>query len=310
MVTPNQAIETLNARFGRHPGYRAAHAKGTLCRARFTATPEAGRLTRASLMQGQPVDAIVRFSNSSGDPGSPDYSADIRGMATAFLPSDGARTDIVAQTSPRFPARTAEAFLDFLRANRPGPARLLRVGLFLLRHPEALPAVRSLGEATRPPVSYATCTYHALHAFRWIAEDGSERHVRYRWIPHDGVKALASQEARLRGPDYLQADLRQRLSRGRIRFSLEIQLAADTDPVDDLTAVWPAERQVVSAGVLEVMAVEAAPGPDSDDLAFNPTRTVDGIALPADAVLHFRPPVYTISAERRMLTGTHTDRVS
>ena len=115
-VTPAQAVDAANELFGSHPGYRALHAKGILCRGTFTATAEAGRLTRAAHMQaGQPVPVTARLSNGAGKPDSADYAPDPRGMAVKLYLPDGSRTDIVAQTSPRFPVRTPEAFVELLQ---------------------------------------------------------------------------------------------------------------------------------------------------------------------------------------------------
>jgi catalase len=297
VLTPEQAVDAINERFGRHPGYRALHAKGTLCRASFTATPEARRLTRAAHMQGDSVEAIVRLSNGSGDPGSPDYASDVRGLAVTFLLSDGSWTDILAQTAPRFPTRTPDGFIDFLRAAAPGWGRLWRLLLFLLRHPGAVGALRALGAATKPPLSYATCTYHPIHAFTWTASDGAERHVRYRWAPAAGVVILSSREARSRGADYLQRELAERLAREPAIFTLELQLATEGDPVNDPTAVWPATRDVVTAGRLEVTHPDM--GFATDSLVFDPTRLTDGIKPTDDRVLWFRPGAYAVSVERR-----------
>src|SRR3954470_3472915 len=115
MITPEQAIDSINERFGLHPGYRALHAKGILLKGSFTATPAAAELTRAAHMRGEPVAATVRVSNGSGDPDEPDYAPDVRGMAAKLYLPDGSRTDIVAQTAPRFPVRTPDAFVEFLR---------------------------------------------------------------------------------------------------------------------------------------------------------------------------------------------------
>ena len=108
-VTPEQATDAANDAFGRHPGFRALHAKGTLLKGTFTATPEAARLTRAAHMQGEPVPATIRVSNGGGTPRSGLRARRARAGGEADLP-DGARTDIVAQSAPRFPVHTPEAF--------------------------------------------------------------------------------------------------------------------------------------------------------------------------------------------------------
>src|SRR4051794_10200767 len=140
MLSPKQAVDIINQRFGSH-GARALHAKGTLLEGTFTATEAAARLTRAQHMQGEPVKTIVRFSNGSGDPNDPDYGPEVRGMAAKFyLPDGEGRTDISAQTVPRFPVRTPDAFVNLIRASAPGRSRLWRPPLFLPPPPAAPPA--------------------------------------------------------------------------------------------------------------------------------------------------------------------------
>ena len=116
----DEIIEAAGAVFGTHAGSRALHAKGSWATGTFTATPEASRLSRAAHLQGDPVTALVRFSNASGDPEAHDADRDGRGMA-AKLRWDGGETDILTTTSPAFLARTPEDFLEILRLRRPDP---------------------------------------------------------------------------------------------------------------------------------------------------------------------------------------------
>jgi catalase len=296
VLTPEQAVDAINRRFGSH-GARALHAKGTLTKGTFTATPEAARLTRAAHMQGEPVEVTVRVSNGSGDPSAPDYGPEVRGLAAKFYLPDGSRTDISAQTVPRFPVRTPDAFIGLIRASAPGPGRLWKLPLFLATHPEALPALRANAPALKPPASYATCRYYAVHAFKWIDADGGERYVRYTWIPKADEPPLSAEEARSRGADYLQEDIAQRLP--GVWFTLQLQIAGAGDKVDDPTAVWPDDRETVEAGTLELTALETDREQGGDVLVFDPTRVTDGIELSEDPILKYRPRAYSASVERR-----------
>jgi catalase len=250
-------------------------------------------------MQGQPVNVTVRFSNGSGDPRSPDYATDVRGMATTFYLPDGSRTDISAQTVPRFPVRTPEDFIGFVRANQPGRSRLWRLPVFLATHREALPALRANAPVLKPPPSYATCRYYAIHAFKWIDGGGGERYVRYSWLPQSSEASISKEEAKSRGPNYLQDELSERLGREPVRFRLELQIAGEGDAVDDPTAVWPAERERVAAGTLELTGLETGRESGGDVLVFDPVRVTDGIEPSDDPVLRFRPRAYEVSVERR-----------
>ena len=307
MLTPEQAIDAVNERYGRHAGFRALHAKGLVCAGTFRATPEAARLTRAGHMAGEPVEVTVRFSNGSGDPSAADHDPDVRGMATKFHLADGSATDIVAQTSPRFPARTPEGFIEFIRANQPGPARLWRLPVFLARHREVLPGLPAAARALKPPASYASCSYYAIHAFKWLAGGGGERWVRYTWVPEADEPPLSTREARARGRDYLQRELRDRLGRGPCRFTLRLQLGGDGDRVDDATAAWPTDRETVVAGTLEITRLAEDREPDGAVLVFDPSRVTEGVELSDDPILRFRPKAYSVSIERRIAPG-RTDR--
>ncbi|HEY1523102.1 MAG TPA: catalase family peroxidase [Solirubrobacteraceae bacterium] len=295
-VTPQQAIDAANEVFGSHPGYRALHAKGVLVKGTFTATPEVSQLTRAPHLQaGSSVPATIRFSNGAGKPDAADYAPDPRGMAVKLYLPDGSRTDIVAQTSPRFPVHTPEAFVELLRAQ----ASPWRMPLFLLRHPETLRALPVARKGLVPPESFARCTYYALHAFRFVNEENQAQYVRYTLAPEAGDQRISPAEAKRRGRDYLHEEIRQRVTQGPVRFSLELQLAETGDPVDDPWAMWPSDRPRVSAGALEITGLDTERETGEDILVFDPTRVTDGIELSDDPVLQFRKAAYGESVARR-----------
>jgi catalase len=296
-----EAVGGLNETYGRHELTRAVHAKGMVCKGSFTPAPEAARLTRAAHMRGEPVPVTVRFSNAGGDPATPDFARDGRGMATKFYLPDGSRTDIVAVSLPCFFVRTPEDFVKFTRAakplpviGQPGP----RLGLYLARHREALPALRAaLG--FKPPVSYASVRYNGLHAFRWVNAGGEGRFVRYSWLPEAGEASLAAAEAKRGGRDYLGEELVERLARDPVRFTLQVQIAADGDPIADPTAAWPDDREKVQAGTLEITEQETRRESGDEILVFDPARVTGGIELSDDPLPLFRSQAYSVSVERR-----------
>jgi catalase len=295
-VTPQQAIDVTTSVFGRHPGFRALHAKGTLCKGIFNASGDAADLTRAAHLQaGATFPVTARLSNGSGKPDSADYAPDPRGLAVKIYLPDGARADIVTQTSPRFPVHTPEAFVELVGVQ----ASPWRMPLFLLRHPETLRALPTARKGLVPPESYATCTYYGLHAFRFLNAQDQACYVRYIFVPEDGDHRISSSEGKRRGRDYLQEDLTKRLAAGTVRFTLELQVAEPGDPVDDPWAMWPAERRRVKAGTLELTGPETEREKNGDVLVFDPTRVVDGIELSDDPVLRFRSEAYRESVSRR-----------
>jgi catalase len=290
-----QAIDAVNEVFGRHPGFRALHAKGQLFRGTFKATPEAAALTTAAHMQGDEIPATFRLSNGAGNPDHPDYAPDPRGFAVKLYLPDGSRTDIVAATSPLFPVKNPEGFIDFVKLQ----AAQWKLPLFLIRHPEALRVLPVAAPTLRPPESYASIPYYAIHAFKWIDAQGTERYVRYTLLPEGPVSRLSPREAKRRGRDYLQTEIQERVARGPVRFTLEVQIAAPGDPTDDPSRGWPKDRQRVRAGTFEIAAPETGREKEGDILVFDPTRVTDGIELSGDPVLRFREQAYGESVARR-----------
>jgi catalase len=297
-VTPEQAVDAANHAYGRHPGFRALHAKGTLLKGSFTATSEAATLTRAAHMQGDPVPVTVRVSNGAGNPNQPDYAPDVRGLAVKFDLPAGSQTDIVAQTAPRFPVASPEDFVELIRAQEPRSSAW-RMPLFLARHPAAVAKLPPNFAALLPPTSYATCRYYAIHAFRFVDPSGARHHVRYTWLPEHDEPRLKPWAARRRGRDYLQTEISERIARGPVRFTLELQLADLGDAVDDPSSVWPAGRRRVRAGTLEITRLDHEAEAGGRVLVFDPVRVTDGIEPSGDPVLRFRPSAYSESVRRR-----------
>jgi catalase len=293
----DQVVDAINDISGRHDGHRAAHAKGSLLRGTFT--PSGSGLTTAAHMGDEPVPVTARFSNGGGDPGIPDYAKEGRGLAVKFYLPDGSKTDIVSLSLPCFFARTPEDFLDFTRARKPDPETgrpdLEKVGAWLGEHPEAGPAIQAALSAD-PPESYATVVYNSIHAFRWIAADGTERWVRYRFEPEEGERTLSAEDAKARGRDYLQGDV---LARDVTAFRLVVVVAGEDDAVNDPTVAWPEERQRIEVGRLELTGPETDREQGDDILVFDPTRVTEGIELSDDPILRFRPRAYAASVTRR-----------
>jgi catalase len=298
-ITPQQSVDASNTVFGRHPGFRALHAKGILLSGTFTATPRAAGLTRAVHMQGESIPLTARLSNGAGNPDIPDYQPDVRGLAVKLYLPDGSRTDIVAQTVPRFPVRTPEAFVELMLAQRPQPAIVWRMPLFLARHPRALVTLPGGLPALRPLSSYATARYYATHAYSFLDANGGQRYIRYTFQPEADEERISMREAKRRGRDYLQDEIRDRLATGPIRFALEVQIAQAGDPVADPSSVWPTERERVVVGTLELNQLDTEREQGGDVLVFDPTRVTDGIALSDDPILQFRSPAYRESVARR-----------
>jgi catalase len=298
VVTPDQAIDAIRATGGAQPGNRALHAKGKLYRGTFTATPEAATLSRAAHLSGERVPALVRFSSGSGNPQQPDNAPSVRGLAVKFTLPDGSTTDVSTQTAKLFPASTPDGFIALLRAMRPGPTAPLRLIGYIATHPRFVKALPVVKEANKVPASYGTVACHGLHAFRWIAADGSERFVRYHLRPAAGEEFLPADVAKAKGADFLAAELDERLASQPVRFDYQVQIAAQGDSTVDPSKPWHSD-QIVTVGTIEITGVETEREHGGDIVVFDPMRVTDGIEPSDDPVLRFRTVAYSASVKLR-----------
>ena len=297
-----QLVETMRALAGSHPGFRPVHAKGLVCAGTFRGTREARGISRALHLQGQAIPTIVRFSNGSGNPDVHDGLANLRALAVKFQLPDGQQADILANSIEGFPVRTPEDLLAFLRAQLPDPVTGQPVPDALPRFLDSHPTARAFLERLMQkavPASYGQASYHGEHAFLFTAADGMRRYGRYHWRPEAGEAYLSPDEASQRSANFLREELESRLRNGPVAFRLLLQLAAESDPTDDVTALWPADRSLVELGRLEVTAISPTSAADERRLVFDPTNLTDGINLSADPILLVRSTAYSISYDDR-----------
>ena len=299
-----EIVDALNAINGSHPGFRAVHAKGTVCSGSFTATAEAAKLSRAAHLQGEPVSATVRFSNASGNPKTSDANPIAgRGMGVKFHLPDGEGTDIVSVPLAVFMVRTPEDFLAFTRARVPDPETgqpdMEKLGAFLAEHPETGAALQAGLPKIAPTTSFATSDYNALHAFALVDDSGERHWGRYGWRPDAGVEFLSDDEIASADRDYLQSEIRDRLASEPARFTLEFTLAGEGDSLEDPTAPWEGEHEVATLGELELTEVSEDPETPEEPLVMDPMRLTDGIEPSEDRILAARPAAYSVSIARR-----------
>jgi catalase len=308
----NDLIEQFNTIFGRHPGFRPAHAKGILLTGTFRPSPAAASLTRAPHLSRVSTPVTVRFSNSTGIPVIPDNdpNANPRGLAIRFHLADHVHTDIIGHSADGFPARTGQEFLEFLRAvaasdpSKPSPSP---VEVFLGTHPAALAYVQTPKPS---PSSFAREAYFGITAFRFINQNGVTRYGRYRITPDAGIEHLDA--AALQGKDagYLFDELVSRIRAGSVQFHVQVQIAGERDIVDDATVHWPADRPSIDFGAV----VLTAQAPDNElqqqRIIFDPIPRVDGIEPSDDPLLELRAAIYLLSGRRRRQAGEPQSRLS
>jgi catalase len=287
-----QIVDILAHAPGTQPGHRVLHSKGIVCQGTFEASAAASAISRAAHFNGKPVPVTVRLSAGAPNPAIADNSPDTspRGMAIRFM--NGRGTDIVTNSHNGFIVGTGEEFLALVKAQAatdPSKPHPWPIEEFLGSHPRALKFVKD----PKPiPVSYATEAFYANHAFRFVNAAGQKQAGRYQIIPVEGQKYLTDAEAKTKSHDFLAEEFKARLARGPVKFRLLLQMAAPGDRTDDSSVSWPEDRKMVELGVITITSTVADNAKAENDLAFDPTRLVDGIELSDDPLPALRSRVY------------------
>jgi len=297
----HDALQAFDNLVGLHPGYRPAHAKGILLAGIFTPGPDAGSFTRAPHLHRPSTPVTVRLSDFAGIPNVPDNdpNASPRGIGIRFHLAEHVHTDIVAHSVDGFPCRTAEEFVEFLRAagtSGPDAPKPTPIEKFLGAHPAALRFI----QAPKPiPASFAKETFYAVNAYKFTNPAGVVQYGRYRIGPDGGGAYLSDTAAAAKPANFLFDELKARLADGPVKFHLAVQVAAPGDVVDDSTVMWPEDRPQVAFGTLELSTVIPNNDAEQRQLIFDPVPRVEGIDTSGDPLIEARAAVYLTSGRRR-----------
>lgn len=299
-ATPGQMVDALHSAFGQHEHARAVHAKGIILTGNFAPVPGASTLTSAPHLQKMTVPVTVRFSDFTGIPDIPDTIGDSnpRGLSIKFQLPDGSETDIVAHSFDGFPVATTDEFRTFLLAigaSGPTAAHPTPIEQFLAAHPIA----KTFVTTQKPPsVGYATLSYFGVNAFKFTSKAGKSAIIRYQFIPEAGEQFLPAEQLKSAGPNYLSAEIKERVKTQSISFGLYAQIAEPGDKVDNPSIAWPSTRKRALLG--RITLNQLAPNTTAEDrvLAFMPNRIPSGISL-VDPMLIDRSRAYPISVQHR-----------
>jgi catalase len=299
--TPEQLVDALNGVFGKQkPDVRAVHAKGVDLTGVFRPSGSASSVSKAPHLQKTIVPVTVRFSNFPGVTTVPDTDglSSPRGMSIKFRLPDGSDTDIVAHSFNGFPAPTADEFRVFLialGASGPGAAKPTSLDVYLGSHPVAKTFLES---QIPPPLSYGTVSYFGVNAFKFTNAKGTVTFGRYQIRPLEGDQSLPKAEIAKADPNYLAKEMRERVTRGPVRFKLVLEIAEKGDKLDDPSVAWPPTRTKVELGTIEITKAVADNAAAEHQLLFLPGALPPGIEA-ADPMIKARTDAYPVSFDRR-----------
>jgi catalase len=301
-LTPARFVDKFEQVFGLHPGFRRNHAKGVCIAGYFDGNGRAVRLSRADIFNAVHVPVIGRFSLAGGDPYAADGPGAVRGMGLSFSLPDGEEWRTAMVDLPVFTVRTAQGFYEQLAASQPDPATgqpdPARLKAFLAAHPET---ARAMGIIKSQPFSsgFANATFNSLDAFRFVNAAGMPTPVRWSMVPVQPFQPEPAAGAQSQDKNYLFDAVITAIERGPLQWHLIVTVGQPSDPTNDATIPWPANRERIDAGTLTINHVGGeAPG-NCRDINFDPLVLPSGIARSDDPLLSPRSAVYSRSFTRR-----------
>jgi catalase len=302
-VEPATVIQSMEGTFGVHAGQRRNHTKGTCAAGEFVGTPEAAKLSRSALFSGKPVPIVARFSLGGGDPGIPDTTVTVRGMALEFRLPGGSLQHITMINTPTFPVERPAEFNELLIAARADPKTGApdpkKIGDFMAAHPQAVSQGKYLAQHS-PPRNYFSTTYFSVHTFKFIDAKGAEHLVRWRFVPKGGESVMSAAEVKAAPHDFLERNFIEQTKKGPVQWDMVVYVGQPGDPETNATVAWPESRQHFTAGTLTISQATPQPGAPCEKINFDPLVMADGLGPTQDPILLFRSPAYAISFAKRL----------
>ncbi|MBR1206068.1 MULTISPECIES: catalase [unclassified Bradyrhizobium] len=298
--SPASIVDALKAVAGDPPKARASFAKGQCVHGTYIPSNQAEEITRSRSFT-RPSRVLARFSVGDGDPNVADSENLVPRGFSFRLGNSNHRSDILAQDCPVHYARTLEQMIAFLEVRVPGPDGKLdseKIRAFSAANPETLHQVNYIA-ARPPPASFASTTYWGVHCFPATNAMDETRFIKFKIAPVGGEVALTESPANTRSTDFLHTELKRRVKKGNMRFSVMALLDRPNDPIMDLTVRWPDEdnREAVRLGTIVITGIE--PNEACDGSMFDPAKLAEGIGHPHDEIFAARAVAYAISLKMR-----------
>jgi catalase len=295
-LTPQVFLDGFEKVFRRQLGFRKNHAKGVVVEGYFESNGNGRELSKAAVFRPGRTPVVGRFSLSGGNPAVVDSPTIPRGLGLAFGFPGGQQWRTAMMNLSVFLDNSPEGFYDRMLASKvvpatgePDPAAMSR---FLARYPETARAM-AINEAHPPTPGFADSTYRSLVAFYFVNESGARTPVRWSLVPLQ--RALPPS----RGLNGLFTPLIRQMRSGPLRWRLMLTIGAPSDPVDDATLPWPADRGAVDAGLLTLTSIDTDRPGNARDINFDPLVLPDGIEPSDDPLLSARSAIYGASYRQR-----------
>jgi catalase len=302
-LTPRAFMDAFKRVNGSHPGFRRNHAKGVAVAGYFDSNGAGQDVCKAAVFRRGQTPVVGRFSLAGGNPNAADMIDAARGLGLAFGYPGAQQWRTAMLNLPVFLDNSPQGFYDRLVASKVSPATgkpdPVVMAEFLAAHPETLKAMTVIKE--HPATSgFANSTFRSLNAFHFVSESGARSAVRWSLDPINQEPPPVSRPS---GPNMLFDDLIRQLRSGPLQWRMLLTVGAPTDPVNDATVAWPADRRVIGTGTVTLTSIATEQAGNARDINFDPLVLPDGIEPSDDPLLSARSAVY--SASFRLRAGEH-----
>ena len=299
-LTPDAFMKAFDWVNGRQPpGFRKNHAKGVAVVGYFDGNGNGHEVCSATVFQSGRTPVVGRFSMAGGNSHGADMAGTARGLGLAFAFPGGTQWRTAMLNLPVFLDNSPQGFYDRLLASKASPDTgkpdPKAMAAFLTAHPETAKAMQIIKK--NPPSSgFADSTFHGLNTFIMTNDSGVRTPVRWSFVPVAPLQAKPSS-----GPNALFDALVRQVRSGPVQWKLMLTVADPTDPLNDATLPWPADRRAIDAGTLTLTTIETEHAGNARDINFDPLILPPGIEPSDDPLLSPRSAVY--SASYRARTG-------
>ncbi len=297
-LTPTKLVGSLAPPGGAVLGYRRNHAKGICFTGIFEANGNGTELSQAQVFASGRYPVIGRFNLATPNPFATDDTVRVRGLGLQISTPDRGVWRSAMIDAPVFAVSSPEDFYALQRAGSSKDPDAMKS--FAAAHPEFAGFAHWAGTAPWTG-SYAEEPYNGLNAFLFTNADGTQHAVRWLLQPQAQVMPISKAEfAKLGGPNYLDQEIIDRVSRGPQRWTMVVTVANPGDPTSDPTKPWPADRRSVEVGTLVVQKIEAEADGPCRDITFDPTILPKGISVSDDQFPAARSAAYAKSYDARI----------
>jgi catalase len=306
-LTSTKLVSALAPPGGPAPGHRRNHAKGVCFTGTFEANGNAVAVSKAPLFVAGHYPVLGRFNLATPDPNAADPTVRVRGIGVQIAAPGGSVWRMALIDPPVFAVSTPQGFSELLEASKSKDPEAMKG--FVAAHPE----FAAFGNwATTAPwtASYAEVTFNSLNAFIFTDAAGKANAVRWSLRPETPAMPISAEDFAKLGPNHLEEDITERVSKAPQRWTLVLTIADPSDPTSDPTKAWPTERRTIEAGTLVVEKIEPEADGPCRDINFDPTILPAGIAVSDDPFPAARSAAYARSYDLRTSEASQYPRTA